>query len=167
MYVTAADLAARFGAAELAQVADRGTPRDVTPELLELALAGDPLAGWAASDVAAVGAALAVLDTALADAQSALDGYLSTRYTTPLPTVPLLVKRLVADLARYYLHGDRATEPIRRAYDAAIALCRDIGAGKLAFGSELTSPKSGGGAVTLVSGTRLWSREQRGGEESA
>lgn len=161
-YLTAADLVSRFGEEEVAQVADRGTPRVVTAELLALAIADDPLAGWAAADVAAVNAALAVIDTALADAQSAVDGYLSTRYATPLASVPPVVARLVADLARAYLHGDRASEPMAKARDAALALCRDIAAGKVAFGNELQSPKTGDGAVVVSTPTRFWSREQRG-----
>ncbi|WP_300335636.1 DUF1320 domain-containing protein [Accumulibacter sp.] len=163
MYLTPADLVARFGAEELAQVADRATPRAVTPALLELAIAGDPLTGWAASEVAAVTAALALMSGAIDDAQSAVDAYLSGRYSTPLGTVPPVLKRLTADVARYYLHGDRASDPVLKAYDAAMGLCRDISTGKVTFGADvITSPKAGGGSVEVVSPPRLWSREQRG-----
>jgi phage gp36-like protein len=162
-YLTPADLVARFGAEEIAQVADRSTPREVTPELLLLALADDPLTGWAASDVAAVTAAKALLLTTIDDAQSAIDAYLSGRYTTPLASVPLVIRRMVADVARYYLHGDRASDPIIKAYDAAMGLCRDISTGKVSFGADVVdSPKGGAGGVEMVSSTRLWSREARG-----
>lgn len=162
-YITPADLVARFGAEEIAQITDRATPREVTPELLLLAIAGDPLTGWAASDVAAVTAALALMSGTIDDAQSAVDAYLSGRYSTPLGTVPLVVKRLTADVARYYLHGDRASDPVIKAFDAAMGLCRDIATGKIAFGADvITSPKSSGGAIEMVSPPRLWSREQRG-----
>lgn len=162
-YITHADLVARFGAEEIAQVSDRRTPREVTPELLELAIAGDPLIGWAASDVDAVTAAVTLLTSTIADAQSAVDAYLSGRYSTPLATVPLVVRRLTADVARYYLHGDRASDPIIKAFDAAMGLCRDISTGKVAFGGDvITSPKGSGGAIEMVSPPRLWSREQRG-----
>lgn len=162
-YITPADLVARFGAEEIAQVSDRAMPREVTPELLGLAIAADPLSGWAASDVTAVTNAVSLLTTTIDDAQSAIDAYLSGRYSTPLATVPLIIKRMTADVARYYLHGDRASDPVIKAYDAAMALCRDIAAGKVAFGADvITSPKTFGGAVEVVSGTRLWSREARG-----
>ena len=162
-YLTPADLVARFGGEEIAQLADRSTPREVTPELLALALAEDPLAGWAESDVAAVTAALALLGTTIDDAQSAIDAYLSGRYTTPLATVPLVIKRMCADVARFYLHGDRASDPVIKAYEAAMGLCRDISNGKVAFGADvITSPKGSGGAVEVVSGSRVWSREERG-----
>lgn len=162
-YLTPADLVARFGGEEIAQVADRATPREVTPELLALAIAADPLTGWAASDVAAVNAAVALLETTIDDAQSTIDAYLSGRYTTPLAMVPLVIKRMTADVARFYLHGDRASDPIVKAYEAAMGLCRDISTGKVAFGADVVnSPKGGGGAVEVVSGTRVWSREVRG-----
>jgi phage gp36-like protein len=162
VYLTPADLLARFGAEELAPVADRATPREVTPELLAKAIAGDPLSGWADSNVAAVTAAVARLTSTLEDAQSAVDAYLSGRYRTPLATVPLVIQRLVADVARYYLYGDRASDPIRQTFEAAMGLCRDIAAGKVSFGDEvMNSPKAHGG-VELVSSPRLWSREQRG-----
>lgn len=162
-YITPADLVARFGAEEIAQVADRALPREVTPELLDLAIAADPLIGWASSDVIAVTNAVIFLTTTIDDAQSAIDAYLSGRYSTPLATVPLIIKRMTADVTRYYLHGDRASDPIIKAHDAAMALCRDIAAGRISFGADvITSPKGGGGAVEVVSGTRLWSREARG-----
>lgn len=163
MYITHADLVARFGADEIAQVADRGTPREVTPELLALAIAADPLIGWASSDVAAVAAAVAQITTAIEDAQSAIDGYLSGRYSTPLATVPAVIRRMTADVARYYLHGDRASDPIVKAHDAAMGLCRDISVGKVSFGGDvIDSPKASGGAVEMVTPPRLWSRAARG-----
>lgn len=161
MYATPADLVQRFGAEELAQVADRATPREVTPALLQLAIAADPLAGWASSDVTAVNAALANIEGAIGDAQSAVDAYLSARYTVPLATPPKIVQRMVCDVARYYLHGDQASDAVVKAFDAAMALCRDISTGKIAFG-DVQSPKADSGVVEMVSGTRLWSRENRG-----
>lgn len=162
-YLTAEELLARFGAEEIAQVADRGTPRDVSAELLALAVGGDELVGWAESDVAAVTAAVARIKTCLDDAESAIDGYLSSRYAIPLATVPLIVKRLTADVTRYYLHGDSASDPVLKAYEQAMGLCRDIAQGKISFGADvINSPKTTGGAVEVVSGTRLWSREARG-----
>lgn len=162
-YLTATELIARFGAEEIAQVADRGIPRDVSAELLELAVAGDELAGWAESDVAAVTAATARIQTCIDDAESAIDGYLSSRYATPLPVAPLIVKRLTADVTRYYLHGDSASDPVIKSYEQAMGLCRDIAQGKVSFGADvISSPKTTGGAVEVVSSPRLWSREARG-----
>lgn len=162
-YLTAADLVARFGAEEIAQVSDRSLPREVTPELLALKIAGDPLTNWASSDVAAANAAVALISTTIDDAQSAVDAYLGARYTTPLATVPPVIKRLVADVVRYYLHGDHASDPIIKAHDAAMALCRDIATGKIAFGELLVaSPKTTDNTITVVSPDRLWSREARG-----
>lgn len=162
-YITPADLVARFGAEEICQVADRSIPREVTPELLALKIAGDPLTNWAASDVTAVTAAVDLLGTTIDDAQSVVDAYLGARYTTPLATVPPVIKRLVADVVRRYLHGDHATDPIIKAFDAGLALCRDIATGKIAFGEVLVaSPKTTDNTITVVSPDRLWSRDARG-----
>jgi len=161
-YITPSDLITRFGAEELAQVADRGTPRLVTAELLTAAADGIDMAGWASGDVEAVGAVLASINQAIEDAQSAIDGYLSGRYGTPMPTPPAVVKRLASDIARYYLHDDRATETIQKRYDAAIAFFRDVSAGKVTLGPEAETAKPTGGTVEMVTAGRVFSRPARG-----
>ena len=64
-YILATDLLTRFGAEELAQVSDRGTPRLVTAELLSAAAAGTDMSGWSAGDVEAVGKALDNIEQAI------------------------------------------------------------------------------------------------------
>lgn len=162
-YISAADLVTRFGAEEFAQVADRGTPRLVTAELLGAAAEGTDMSGWASGDVEATGAVMASIAQAIEDAQSAIDGYLSGRYGTPMPTPPAVVKRLACDIARYYLHDDRATETIQKRYDAAIAFFRDVSAGKVTLGPEAETAKPVGGTVEMVTAGRIFSRSARGG----
>lgn len=161
-YITVTDLLTRFGAEELAQVADRGTPRLVTPELLEAAAAGADMTGWGTYDVEAIGKAVANINQAVEDAQSAVDGYLSGRYGTPMPTAPAVVKRLACDIARYYLYDDRATETIQKRYDAAIAFFRDVAAGKVTLGPEAETAAPVGGTVEMVAAERIFSRTARG-----
>jgi len=163
-YIAPLDLLTRFGAEELAQVADRGTPRLVTPELLASAIGGADLATWASADADAVGAALATIDTAIVDAESAVDGYLSGRYATPMPTPPAAVKRMAADIARYYLYDDHATETVQKRYDAAIAYFRDVSNGKVSLGPEAQAgtPVSGGGSVEFVTSGKVFGRAERG-----
>lgn len=162
-YILPADLLSRFGAEELAQVADRDTPRLVTAELLNAAAAGTDMTGWSGADVEAVGKVIANIEQAIDDAQSAIDGYLSGRYGTPMPTPPAVVKRLACDIARYYLHDDHATETIQKRYDAAIAFFRDVAAGKVTLGPEAESAAPTGGTVEMVTTGRVFSRSARGG----
>lgn len=162
-YITPSDLVTRFGAEELAQVADRGTPRLVTAELLAAVAGGADMSGWGSGDVEAVGAVMASIDQAIEDAQSAIDGYLSSRYSTPMPTPPAVVKRLACDIARYYLHDDRATETIQKRYDAALAFFRDVSAGKVSLGPEAATAAPTGGTVEMVTAGRVFGRAARGG----
>lgn len=161
-YITSTELLLRFDAEEIAQVAERGLPRRVTAELLTAAVAGTDLSGWSAADVEAVGKALAVIAQAIEDAQSAIDGYLSGRYGTPMATPPAVVKRLACDVARYYLYDDHATETVQKRYDAAIAFFRDVAAGKVTLGPEANATRPAGGSVHMVSGERVFSRSARG-----
>lgn len=162
MYITVSDLIARFGVEEIAQISDRTIPRELTPEILELAVASDSRTGWPARQVEAMTAALARIDAAIGDAQSAVDGYLAGRYTTPLGTVPQIIRRLVCDIARFYLHGDLASDPIVKANEVAMALCRDISAGKITLPGELSASPGSSSSVAVVCGNRRWTREQRG-----
>lgn len=162
-YLLVSDLITRFGAEELAQVADRTTPRLVSADLLDAAAGGADLSGWAEADVDAVGKAMTTILQAIADADSAIDGYIASRYGAPMPTPPAVVKRLAGDMARYYLHDDHATEAIQKRYDAAIAMLRDVAAGKVTLGPEAESAKpAGGGTVEMVTSGRVFGRGVRG-----
>lgn len=161
-YLTVSDLITRFGAEELAQVTDRGTPRLVTADLLSAAAAGTDMAGWSDADVEAVTKVMVSIEQAIEDAQSAIDGYLSGRYGTPMATPPAVVKRLACDIARYYLYDDHATETVQKRYDAAISFFRDVSAGKVNLGPEAQTEAPTGGTVELVTSGRVFSRSARG-----
>lgn len=161
-YILVPDLLTRFGAEELAQVADRGVPRQVTAELLELAAAGADMSAWSQSDAEAVGKALANIEQAIADACSAIDGYVSGRYGVPLADPPLMVKRLASDMARYFLYDDNAIEAIQKRYDAAIAFFRDVSAGKVTLGPVAEPAPAAGGLVEMVTTPGVFGRSARG-----
>ncbi len=105
-YATLEDLIERAGAAEIRQIADRD--RDGTP---------DP----------------DVIDAALSDADNLIDGYVSTKYTLPLPSVPDIVNTWAVSIARYVLHRNGAPEHVRQDYKDAVAALKDVAAGKLAL----------------------------------
>ncbi|MDO8932926.1 MAG: DUF1320 domain-containing protein [Rhodocyclaceae bacterium] len=158
-YATPTDLLSRFGAEEIAQRADRSIPRLVTAGLLTAAAAGGDLSGYTAGERAAVAAVLALVNGALTDADSDIDGYVATRYAVPLAPVPPVIKRLACDLARYYLYDDQATETIQTRRDAAVSQLRDVAAGKLSLGEPVNNSPVQGGAVEMTSAPSVWRRD--------
>jgi phage gp36-like protein len=121
-YATQSDLELRFGAAELAQLTDpaSGTTIDV-----------------------------AVVARALADADAEIDTRLAGRYALPLASVPAVLVRIAADLARYFLWDVHANEQVRHRYRDATALLDKIGAGAVELpNASLLTP--GASAVAVV-----------------
>lgn len=110
-YATQQDLIDRIGAVELAQLTDRtnGVVIDA-----------------------------AVLGRALADADAEIDGYLATRYQLPLATVPTVLVRLAADIARYRLYDDRTTDAVRQRYDDATKLLGNMAKGLVMLDGGVT-----------------------------
>ncbi|TRL38032.1 gp436 family protein [Rhizobium straminoryzae] len=98
-YATLADLLARAGEDEILQVADRD---------------GD---GAADQDVIA---------SAIAAAESEINGYIGARYRLPLSTIPDLVTTWAVSIARYHLHRDGAPEHVVRDWKSAMDGLRDV-----------------------------------------
>ena len=109
MYATKQNLIDRFGESELAQLTDRdaGTTIDDT-----------------------------VVNRALADADSLINGYLQTRYTLPLSSVPPVLEGVASDIARYYLFEDRATEIVEARYKDRVGWLKDVSTGKASLGLD-------------------------------
>jgi phage gp36-like protein len=134
-YAIQADLEERFGAAELVRLTDRAIPP--TGEI-----------------------DAAVVARAIADAEAEVNGYLASRYTLPLATVPEILKRLTCDLARYLLYDDVAPDQIRDRYKDAVALLKGIADGKVSLGLT-TAPAVQGETDTLTARTadRVFSKD--------
>lgn len=109
-YATQADMVTRFGEAELIDLTDRD------------------------GSTGAIDSAL--VETALEDAASTIDGYVGRRYDLPLDPVPKVLTRLACDLARYFLYENRATEEAEKRHDDAIKLLRDISSGTVHLGAS-------------------------------
>ena len=109
MYATKQNLIDRFGESELAQLTDRdaGTTIDDT-----------------------------VVNRALADADSLINGYLQTRYTLPLSSVPPVLEGVASDIARYYLFEDRAPEIVEARYKDRVGWLKDVSTGKASLGLD-------------------------------
>ena len=123
-YATQQDLVDRFGSQELAQLTD-------------------PVAGTTINAT--------TVARALADADAEIDTRLAMRYGLPLATVPIVLVRLAADLARYFLWDARVTDQVRNRYTDAIRLLDKIGSGaiKLPDVAALLTPASGALAVAV------------------
>jgi phage gp36-like protein len=122
-YATQADLVARFGTEELVQLTDR-----------------------TGADTVEAG----VVDAALADAAAKIHGYLAARYALPVSPAPDLLRSMQADVARYLLHGDRATELVRKNYEDALKLLRDLSEGKAVLAGA--SPAGAGASPAAAAG---------------
>jgi phage gp36-like protein len=133
-YATVADLINRYSAEELAQVADRGIPRIVTPELLTAVANQTSLDGFTAEQLAAADAAIDSINVALNDATDTIHSYLAARYGMPLASVPPIITRTVCDLARYYLFKDQVTERMTQAHNAATKWLEQARDGKVTIG---------------------------------
>ncbi len=95
---------------------------------------------------------LGVVDTeivaaAIDDADALIDSYLETRYPLPLATVPVLLGRLSADIASFYLYGRRpefeTPKRIESGHSAALRLLEKIQNGQVSLGAQVAPPTSG------------------------
>ena len=118
-YVTEQDLIDRFGEQELI---------DIAPDATGLAI-----------DSVAV-------DRAVNDASGEVDGYIAAGgYDTPLTPVPAIVKAYTADIARYRLYDDHATEQVTQRYKDAIKFFTNLANGTVQLG--VASPEPSGGSA--------------------
>lgn len=126
-YATQQNLIDRFGEDELIQLTDR--------------------AGLDAIDAT-------VISRALGDADATINGYLAARYTLPLSSpVPEILERLACDIARYALFEDQVTEIVEKRYKDAIALLRDVSAGRAELGLSDTDNKPVSKSTAQISST--------------
>lgn len=136
-YLTKQGLIDRFGELELVQLTDRTNIPVSTVD-----------------DV--------VVTRAIDDATALADGYLAKVLALPLSVVPPVLEKTVADIARYYLYGDRADKDsqITRAFNEATSFLRDVSRGlvQLTDGAE-TPAAAGGGQVQVKAPARVFSRD--------
>ncbi len=137
-YATQADLIDRFGSEELVELTDRvdGNAIDST-----------------------------VVTKALIDADAILDGYLVGRYAVPVAPVPPLLLSLAADVARFKLHKDRPTEVVRKNYEDALKMLRDLSTGMAALAGAAAAPIGAAparpeGQVRFTGGEKLLGRDR-------
>lgn len=89
------------------------------------------------------------LDKAIADASETVDSYLAAipgrAFTLPLAVPPAKIVGVTADIARYELWAQRASEEVQRRYEQAISYLKDLVAGRAALlvGEETPVDDSG------------------------
>lgn len=142
MYTTPRDLMDRFDAVELVQAAAPETGAMPSGDLLRLLILGEETTGADPAQLQSAEIALERIEEAIADAAQEVDGYIGRVYTLPLPTVPSLLRRLTANIARYHLHDDDAGTEVRRRYEDALRMLKAIAARELSLGVDDPSPAS-------------------------
>lgn len=76
----------------------------------------------------------AQLEPFITSAENEADSYVGVAYRLPLPTVPDVLKQVVADICRYRISADNPTESIRVRYQDALVFLRHVAAGKASLG---------------------------------
>ena len=107
----------------------------------------------------------AVVEEVIAQAQAEIDGYLEGRYQVPLEPVPVLLRRLCADIAVYLLFSRRGLEEagpdgvVWKAYQAARDTLSRMAKGEIRIGSEVPPARP---EILVESSERVFSREKLG-----
>ncbi|MCW9699720.1 gp436 family protein [Avibacterium sp. 20-129] len=109
-----------------------------------------------------------LLQVALADSSSQIDGYLSGRYKLPLATVPHNLVRICCDLARYHLTSKSSvtmTEEVENRYKFCLKELENISKGVVSLSlDEEAAAESADGENTVQffnGGNRIWERDRR------
>lgn len=100
----------------------------------------------------------AVAQRAIDDASAQMDSYFAVRYELPLLSVPPVVASCCADIARFNLYDDKATEEVRARYDDWRAWLLNCSKGLVLLALPATQEPSINGAAFQAS-PRLFSRE--------
>jgi len=128
-YITQSELETAYGANEIATLADRDAD------------------GLADGDV---------VTAAIERATGVVDGYLRSRFTLPLTTVPDMVRESALAIARYFLAADQADDRIEKDYKQALVWLKEIREGQMDVGLDsadtATVASSGGPQFTEGSG---------------
>lgn len=110
-----------------------------------------------------------VLDIALSDSSSQIDGYLSARYKLPLATVPQNLTRICCDLTRYRLcsmSDVTITDEIIERYKLSLKELESLATGKISLGIDAENDDTGettaDSAVQFFNGNnRIFARDNK------
>lgn len=129
-YATQQDLLDRYGEQELIELTDR-------------------------ANLGVIDAA--VLAQSLADADAEINAYLTGRYTLPLASVPPVLTRFAADIARYNLYDTRASEQVKARYDDAVKFFKALANGQVSLGLDpVSQPVADAGGVQFGAAAKVF-----------
>ena len=102
-----------------------------------------------------------VITRAIADADSFINGYLETKYDTPLSLVPEIIRKISVDIAIKILFQRRLGVPQGRkdAYDEDVSFLKDISRGIVTIGGSVIPAEDddAGPEATTVKSDRIFS----------
>lgn len=101
----------------------------------------------------------ALIERTLFDASAEAEAYLG-RYTLPISPVPQLLRRCVADLARYYMSRYDPPEDVRKRYEDALRRLKMLADGTIDLGVDAvgqTVVEAGG--ARIKAGSRFFDTE--------
>ncbi len=102
------------------------------------------------------------LNAAILEANSEIEGYLASRYTLPLQTVPPFLQSIACHMARFHACTGAMSEndPIKTRYDNAVKSLKEIAKGTIALGGAPTGDaapvKTASNSVVLTVGRHDW-----------
>ncbi len=117
MYIDYTSLEARFGAAELIDLSNTGGDGESVD--------------------------MQVISTAMDDATRLIDGYIGSRVNLPLTPAQVeqtSLQRIAADVTRYYLMDTLVSDEVKKRYDDAVKVLRDVQKGAVTLG---VTPRGG------------------------
>ena len=130
-YITVDQMIARFGRDELLELTDRDNEGILNKTIIE---------------------------AAIADADAEIDGYIAIAVTLPLASVPANITRLAADIARYRLYDERATDQVTKRYDNALEFLEMVATGKATLGIE-DDQNAASGSVEIEANSRVFTED--------
>lgn len=95
-----------------------------------------------------------VVARALADADAEINGYLSTRYTLPLSSVPEVLVVIACNIARYRLDNRDPREDIVTRYKDAIKYLKDVASGEGSLGVDSSNARPATNNSVQMSSTK-------------
>jgi len=135
-YCTEQDLITRYGEKELIQLTDKDNVGQLD---------------------------LDVIESAIADADSLIDGYLGGRYGLPIKPVPRALGRIACEICRYYLYENLASDEVKDRYNEAVKSLKAISKGEMSIGISVEGEKpSSQNTVEMVTGGNVFNRNDKG-----
>lgn len=101
------------------------------------------------------------LNRAISDADGEIDGYLASRFGSPVSPIPKSLVRVACDLTRYYLHDDHASDHITDRYKNAIEFLKGVAAGRISIGVDELGDKPSSNNATVISGGNVFKRSDK------